>query len=69
MIWREDVMVSVVIVVVSLVFTVPSHFQINRHRFVGDKKVYNYSDSSEVIMVASVPILEQKFVLQWTGMY
>ena len=62
-------MVRVVIFVDSLVFTVPSHRQINWHRFDDAKKVYNHSASSEFLMGASVPILEQKFVLQWTGMY
>ena len=69
MIWREEILVSVVFVGVSLVFTVPSHRKIDWHRFVGADKVYKQSASNEGLMSASVRVLELRFVLQWPSMY
>ena len=69
MIWRKDVMVSVGVVCVSLVLTVPSHRNIDRHQFVGYKKVYIQSASIEGLMGASVTMLEQRFVLHCIGIY
>ena len=62
-------MASVGVVEVSLFLTVPSYRKINWHRFVGAKKAYTHSDSSEGLMGDSVPILERRFVLKWNGMY
>ena len=62
-------MVSVCVIGVSLVSTVSSHRQIDRHRFVDAKKVYENSASSEGIMGASVPMLERMFLIQWPNMY
>ena len=62
-------MFSVGVIGVRLFLNVPSHWQIYWQWFVGADKVYEHSASSEVMIGASVPILEHRFVLQYPSMY